>query len=243
MTSLRVRKASTLACRRWLATVRRPSSACVPAYWRCRSASCSWTAPRRAPASSARSPRAASIALRLCSAELADLLFRRLPASGRFPDGPVATALRRGRLLQLPLHGRIQSGRRSGRIIIERDHERRPRSPRRTGAATASPRDRRRRDRGARTAASRTPTSGPSGPWPCPPPGRTRLNTYYRMSAKRRQSRTDPPGRRRAGAGFMIVASLRAYVPETGHDHGFTWGREGHGSSGRASPRAASMES
>src|SRR5690349_13046489 len=38
------------------------------------------------------------------------------------------------------------------------------------------------------------------------------------------RSMTNPPGMAASRAGFMIVASQRSYLPETGHDHDFTFG-------------------
>ena len=73
MVSLRVRKASTLACSRWLARVSFSSSPCSCACWACRSVICCCRPERRVSASRARSSRPTSSAFWACCGELVGL--------------------------------------------------------------------------------------------------------------------------------------------------------------------------
>ena len=111
MVSLRVRKASTLACSRWLARVSFSSSPCSCACWAWRSVSCCWSPDRRVSASRARSSRPdLERLLRLLGqlvglqVELVGLELDPLAAGGDVGDSP-AHLLQQ---LELPLVGVVE---------------------------------------------------------------------------------------------------------------------------------------
>ena len=111
MVSLRVRKASTLACSRWLARVSFSSSPCSWACWVCRSVSCCCRPDRRVSASRARSSRPTSSAFCACcgqlvglGVQLVGLQLDPLPAGGDVGDAPPDLLQQ----LQLPLVGVVE---------------------------------------------------------------------------------------------------------------------------------------